>query len=338
MVIQPAKRKRGRPRKDASLKQAEAARMPGSEGRTAYPSQRASRTRGPECVMGEAVTGFVESTFGSGYLLNVRIGNSKTYMRGVVFKPGHCAPITAENDVAPHLPMIRRSNVCFTVEKQGQSHMQTAAVVPSKRKRALVTAPSKRKRAPVPVPPVTTVATVALQPATYPNELQVSDYEDLDVHMVEPLSILPPGRDIPVGQVFVPALTYPSCEAGSEQYDDGSVGQDKNHKPETATDIDTQGTSRALEALIEGAEELLKSSPENSALDETGINYEPFLTESVHIEPMINYGAGRMTELLKAFEDNSSERQLHFAEPPPSFELHETPTTATSDSVQGSVP
>ncbi|KAH6768008.1 AT hook motif-containing protein, partial [Perilla frutescens var. frutescens] len=195
MSIQPAKRKRGRPRKDAHLiKQAEAARTPVSEGGTAHLSQRANRTKGTECMVGQAVTGFIEATFDSGYLLTVRIGNSNTNLRGVVFKPGHCVPITAENDIAPHAQMIRRSDVRFPADNPGPSpgrgvHMQTAAVVPSKRKHAPVPQVS-------PAPPV---------PATYPSGSQTSD---IDVHMVEPLSMLPPGRAIPVGQVFAAAQPY----------------------------------------------------------------------------------------------------------------------------------
>ncbi|KAH6778499.1 hypothetical protein C2S52_005947 [Perilla frutescens var. hirtella] len=330
MSIQPAKRRRGRPRKDANLKVAEAAPTAGSEGGTAYLSQRANRTKGTECMVGQAVTGFIEATFDSGYLLTVRIGNSNTNLRGVVFKPGHCVPITAENDIAPHAQMIRRSDVRFPVNNQGRSpgpgvHMQTAAVVPSKRKHA-------------PVPQVSTVASVARHQQT----------SDIDVHVVEPLSMLPPGRALPVGQVFVAAQPYPNCQLGSEQYDDGSfnkdnseVGQDENHNPKTTTGIDTQKTSQASDTVTEdAAEESLKSSPENSNVvseDETGNTYEPFPTESSHIEPLFNYGTGRMTELLKALQENSKERQMRFAEQPPS-EIHETSTRDSVPEKQGSIP
>ncbi|XP_057809815.1 protein METABOLIC NETWORK MODULATOR 1-like [Salvia miltiorrhiza] len=314
LLIQPAKRRRGRPRKDASLKPAGAAHTPGSEGGIAYLSQRTNRTRETECMVGQAVTGFVEATFDSGYLLTVRIGNSSTNLRGVVFKPGHCAPITAENDVAPHAQMIRRSDVRFTFENQSQSpglgiDMRTsAAVVPSKHKHA------PPGRAPA-APSVSAVAPVAPQPITHASY----DNGDADVHMVEPLSMLPP-----VGQVFVPMQPYPSCQVapGIQQRDDGSF-----HKG-TPIDIDAKSPSQTSDTKIM---ESLKSSPENSAVvseqDTPGGN-EPFLIESSHTEPLFNYGTGRMTELLKALQENSKETRV---------QIDKQPTSATQVEFHNSV-
>ncbi|CAI9787822.1 unnamed protein product [Fraxinus pennsylvanica] len=44
-------------------------------------------------MVGQAVTGVVEGAFGAGYVLNVRIGNSNTTLRGVVLEPGHYIPV-----------------------------------------------------------------------------------------------------------------------------------------------------------------------------------------------------------------------------------------------------
>lgn len=334
MSVQPAKRRRGRPRKDPSLKQVEAAHTPGSEGGIAYLSQRANRTRGTECMVGQAVTGFIEATFDSGYLLTVRIGNSSINLRGVVFKPGHCVPITAENDVAPHAQMIRRSDVRFTVENQGQSPglgigMQTGGVVSSKRKHA---PPRTARAVPQPV-----------------SGSQASHHGDADVHMVEPLSMLPPGRSIRAGQVFVAMQSYPSCQVapGSPRNNGGlsnkgtsEVVQNENHKTKTTTtDIDIQGTSQTSDTRIEDAEESLKSSTENSEQEIEDTN-EPFPTESSHREPLFNYGAGRMTELLKA-QENSKERQVQMAGQPASatqVEFHETAMGESVPRNQASVP
>lgn len=308
MSVQPAKRRRGRPRKDSSLKQAEAARTPGSEAGTPYPSQRGNRTKGTECMVGQAVTGFIEATFDSGYLLSVRIGNSNINLRGVVFKPGHCVPITAENDIAPHAQMIRRSDIRFTVEKQGRSpglgsSMQTGGVVRSKRKRA---------------PPRT--APAVPQPV---GGSQASHHGDADVHVVEPLSMLPPGQSIPAGQVFAAMQSYPGCQVapGSQQHNDGlsnkgtsEVEQHENHMPKTATT---------------DAEESLKSSTESSE-QEIEDTIESFLAESSHREPLFNYGVGKMTELLKA-QENSKERQVQMAEQPTSASQVEFHKTATGE-------
>ncbi|EPS68414.1 hypothetical protein M569_06357, partial [Genlisea aurea] len=66
-------------------------------------------TNGTESMIGRRVTGFVEATFDAGYVLSLRIGESDSSLRGLVFKPGCIVPITEANDIAPHLPMIQRS-------------------------------------------------------------------------------------------------------------------------------------------------------------------------------------------------------------------------------------
>ncbi|KAG6384309.1 hypothetical protein SASPL_155881 [Salvia splendens] len=302
MFVQPAKRRRGRPRKYPSLKQAEAAHTPSSEGGIAYLSQRSDRTKETESMVGQSVTGVVEATFDSGYLLTVRIGNSSTKLKGVVFKPGHCAPITAQNDVAPHVQMIKRSDVHFNFENQSQT-----PVVPSKRKYA------PPGRAPA-APPASSVAPVAPQPISYPNGSQDCNTGDADVHMVEPLSMLPPGRSIPVGQVFVPVQPYPNCQVapGSQQHDNGLFNKGN------PTDIDAKSSSQTSDTKLE---ESLKSSPENSAIVselDTGIGNKPFPTETPHTEPLCNYGAGRMTELLKVLQENSKENLVQVGEQPAS--------------------
>ncbi|KAG6407293.1 hypothetical protein SASPL_130280 [Salvia splendens] len=257
-------------------------------------------------MVGQSVTGVIEASFDSGYLLTVRIGYSSTNLRGVVFKPGHCAPITAQNDVAPRVQMIRRSDVHFNFENQSQT-----PVVPSKRKYA---PPGRAPAAPV-----------APQPISYPNGSQDCNNGDADVHMVEPLSMLPPGRSIPVGQVSLPVQPYPSCQVsqGSQQHDNGSFNKG------TPTDIDAKTSSQTSDTKLE---ESLKSSPENSAIVselDTGIGNEPFPTETPHTEPLCNYGAGRMTELLKALQENSKETPV---------KVDEQPTSATQVEIEDTVP
>lgn len=322
--VQPAKRRRGRPRKDPSLKHAEAAHIPVSEVVKEYPPQRADRTRAIECMVGQAVTGVVEATFDSGYLLTVRIGSSNTNLRGVVFKPGHCVPITAENDVAPQVQMIRRNDVHFAVENQGwppghEIALQKAAVVPSKRKYA----PSKTAPAVPPVGLTGTVVPVVPQPVSYPTGLQTSDHGDADVQMVEPLSMLPPDRSIPVSQIFVAAQPHSSHQVApgiQQDDDDGSfnkgaseVGQDEKHKPMIATDIDASGSSQTSDIKIEDGKEALKCSTEDSGIvskQEIGSTNEPFPSESSHPasvkEPLFDYETGRMTELLKVSQSTKT--------------------------------
>ncbi|GLT59388.1 hypothetical protein SLA2020_322090 [Shorea laevis] len=73
-----------------------------------------------DMMVGQVVNGVIEAAFDAGYLLTVRVGNSKTTLRGVVFKPGHVVPVSAENDVAPNVPMIRRNVIPFPKERNGQ--------------------------------------------------------------------------------------------------------------------------------------------------------------------------------------------------------------------------
>ncbi|KAM7498875.1 hypothetical protein LguiA_023289 [Lonicera macranthoides] len=123
----PAKRKRGRPRKDPSLSRLDIARPPpgfeavnGNQSRQVDPIEDSN-----DGVVGQAVNGVVEAVFDAGYLLAVKIGNSNTSLRGVVFKPGHYTPVTAENDVAPHLQMIRRNEIHFPMDQtRGRGHNQ----------------------------------------------------------------------------------------------------------------------------------------------------------------------------------------------------------------------
>lgn len=109
--VLPLKRGRGRPRKDPNLKQVKTALgPPGFDGAKGIRPIEVDRIDVNENMVGQAVTGVVEVTFAAGYILNVRIGNSNTTLRGVVLKPGHCVPITDENDIAPHVQMIGRND------------------------------------------------------------------------------------------------------------------------------------------------------------------------------------------------------------------------------------
>ncbi|XP_073009502.1 uncharacterized protein [Typha latifolia] len=62
-------------------------------------------------LLGKAVSGILDGTFDSGYLLTVRVGSSGPVFKGVVFDPRISVPLSPENDVAPLLPMLRRNDV-----------------------------------------------------------------------------------------------------------------------------------------------------------------------------------------------------------------------------------
>lgn len=107
----PIKRKRGRPRKDESLS------LSGS-----LASERVSKSRSrnvsskdslENSLMGQTVSGVVDGSFDSGYLLTVKVGGTGTMLRGIVFDPGHCVPVTDANDVAPQVNMVKRNIISF---------------------------------------------------------------------------------------------------------------------------------------------------------------------------------------------------------------------------------
>ena len=113
----PMKRKRGRPRKDESLlssKKKPATPEPDSIKKN---KESASTSGGGvnDVMVGQMVTGVIEGSFDAGYLLNVKLGDTDTLLRGVVFLPGRFTPISAANDVAPHVKMYNRKDIPIPV-------------------------------------------------------------------------------------------------------------------------------------------------------------------------------------------------------------------------------
>ncbi|KAL3508495.1 hypothetical protein ACH5RR_027896 [Cinchona calisaya] len=337
--VLPVKRKRGRPRKDQSLNRLGVFRVPpGFEGVKENKSQKADKIDDKDGMVGQAVTGVVEASFDAGYLLTVRIGNSHTILRGVVFKPGHYVPVTSENDVAPHVEMIQRSEVNLPLYNQTQSSnpsrerndhygssYQSANMVVSKVKSASPTA------GPL-VPPVGargTVVPVVLQPfgplngppAANQVILDASASKGRNVVTVEPLAMLPPDKpvsscqfQVPTGQKLpsqvqcsnqVAAGNFP-IENGSHNEGASMVAQRKDAQEVKPTSVlrqgepitGSQGSSQSSETHVDTD----KSSAGTSHMD-TGQDIGNIQLPSV-LKPMNNHGTGRMTELLQALQEN----------------------------------
>ncbi|XP_031495136.1 uncharacterized protein LOC116260788 [Nymphaea colorata] len=105
-----AKRKRGRPRKDENLLNSDNASV---VGRVRRRRRKADSTYSDNAMVGQIVSGVLDGSFDSGYLLTVRVGDTHTVLRGVVFEPGRSVPITAANDVAPHVKIFERAEVAI---------------------------------------------------------------------------------------------------------------------------------------------------------------------------------------------------------------------------------
>ncbi|KAL6553402.1 hypothetical protein OROGR_007244 [Orobanche gracilis] len=351
--IHPLKRRRGRPPKDPNLKRPAPIHIPPDlDGVKHYLPSRSDPTASPQSLVGQSVSGVVEATLDAGYLLNVRIGNSPTNFRGIVFKPGHYVPVTAENDVAPHLQMIKRNDLYAPTADNLAIQM-----VPPKRKYK-----SRRAALSSVVPPVGVrgnVVPVVLQPVNnYPNGLpnsnqppprtgQVLNFGDKDVHMVEPLSMLPSDRSIPAGQIFLGGQLHASHRV-SRQTSDHTNEKEPFHEEEKvkttmeSSEVENGGSSETSDSLNENGEECLKSPMGESdsgtflSTQETGNCTEQFSTEalgnvSVVTKPVFSCGPGRMIELLQAVEENKKEGHERFSDQPtPSSKvgLREPPTTA----------
>lgn len=102
-----AKRKRGRPRKDVSMTQGE--------------SSRGTNPKEDVNLVGKSVSGVVEGSFEAGFIINVKVKDSDTRLRGLVFARGKVVPVTPENDVAPHVKMIVREEIKNQTDDRYQS-------------------------------------------------------------------------------------------------------------------------------------------------------------------------------------------------------------------------
>ncbi|MCD7451689.1 hypothetical protein HAX54_013072, partial [Datura stramonium] len=119
-TILPAKRRRGRPRKDGGVAKRGNLQSPVMtpapesikkvQQNAVEVGQKDGNTGGGNNVVGQMVSGVVDGRFDAGYFITVRVGNSGTTLRGLVFQPGRFAPITPANDVAPSATMYHRNH------------------------------------------------------------------------------------------------------------------------------------------------------------------------------------------------------------------------------------
>ncbi|KAJ0083107.1 hypothetical protein Patl1_11117 [Pistacia atlantica] len=116
----PVKRKRGRPRKDDTQIQGE--NLPGSDIIKKNKQIVGASSAAIDDMVGQVVSGVIEGSFDAGYLLNVKVGDTETQLRGVVFLPGWFTPITAANDVAPNAKMYKRKEVPIPVQNLQTRH------------------------------------------------------------------------------------------------------------------------------------------------------------------------------------------------------------------------
>ncbi|KAK8618302.1 hypothetical protein V6N13_132297 [Hibiscus sabdariffa] len=119
----PMRRKRGRPRKDEIVQGDNSPVTPASEILNKNKLSVETSDSASDDMVGQMVSGVIEGSFDAGYLLNVKVGETNTHLRGVVFLPGRFTPVTAANDVAPQAKMHKRKEIPFPfVGPQGHLH------------------------------------------------------------------------------------------------------------------------------------------------------------------------------------------------------------------------
>ncbi|KAI5057793.1 hypothetical protein GOP47_0027808, partial [Adiantum capillus-veneris] len=67
-------------------------------------------TTSSDMNVGQQVHGVVDGMFDAGYLVTVRVGDTETMFRGVVFGPGLSLPLNRDNDVAPKLKRMNHDD------------------------------------------------------------------------------------------------------------------------------------------------------------------------------------------------------------------------------------
>lgn len=339
------KRKRGRPRKDRSQNPGKSYYVPrkrdqnhnhgegapvppGFEevnGNQQPPSVDATKSNKEDSVVGQIVTGVIEAVFEAGYLLSVRVGDSDTSLRGVVFKPGHYVPVSAENDVAPSLQMIRRNEVPFPSRNQGHKrrgrersdhhagHPSNGS--PTSNQLARVRATQMAIVAAQPPHPVGergTVVPVILQPVSLSNGA---------TPVVEAPPIASQPAHLAASKSKQPPLTQEAAPKGS-QTDSGSASQPFD---------DLVCAAKRMQGSPESAETRSDSGQSSKVLPNTsGLTPEQVqdLSKPLLVKPLqaIRSGppdqsapiphtfperrTGKMTELLLAVQENLMERQM----------------------------
>ncbi|KAL9236313.1 hypothetical protein vseg_010999 [Gypsophila vaccaria] len=345
------KKKRGRPKKDPSLYPPKPAYVPKkrmlsqnySESAPVPPGfeeENGSHPRPVDAIndnrtdsmIGQSVVGVIEAVFDAGYLLSVRVGDSDTCLRGVVFKSGHYVPVSAENDLAPGLPMIKRNEVPIPVGSQtqklkprGRKRSDQLAVYQSNGSPASSQAASIRARE------------LAIVPAQPPRPDPLESRGLLVPVLLQPVKLsngaMPPVEVRPVAsqpahlaasrrKLVIPShVVQEASPRGSETYS-GLVSRPFEELVSVANNL--KGSPHSADSQNDSAKSFAKMLPNYSGLtqEEADDFSRPLYVEplqAIHsglgnrsapmLQPFSERSTGKMTELLLAVQENLKERQ-----------------------------
>ncbi|XP_012070809.1 uncharacterized protein LOC105632949 isoform X3 [Jatropha curcas] len=332
-AIVPVKRKRGRPRKyprpdpnHGGNAHASRNQNPNHGGSSRVPpgfvrvNGNQPRQEDPvidanDVMVGQVVHGVIEAAFDAGYLLSVRVGNSETTLRGVVFKPGHYVPVSADNDVAPGVQMIRRNEIQFPRENNPQVHSHNR----SRERNGTVHAP----RATNPVVPK-----IRQQ---VPSVGSQSSSPGISRGNVVPVVLQPIDLSNGVAGELSSVATQPAHAVGSKGKQALDAAQPSNGSPpanqlqaiETQLlHFQSQNNHQVMSTGIQKEAGLNQNSAEAAEDDDSSadlpLSVEPLQSvqpvlnnhPAVLSRPLENYRTGKMTELLQVLQENMPQNQV----------------------------
>ncbi|XP_043807487.1 uncharacterized protein LOC110602414 isoform X4 [Manihot esculenta] len=336
-AIIPMKRKRGRPRKyprpilghgrdvhasvDLNPNHGSSSHVPpgfvGVNGNQPCQVDRANFAS--DAMVGQIVHGVIEAAFDAGYLLSVRVSNSETTLRGVVFKPGRFVPVSTDNDVAPGVQMIRRNEIPLPQENYAQVHtprsrerngtVHTAQPVTSKGKQ---------------VPSIASQTPVISRGNVVPVVLQPVDLSNGNASEPSSIATQPADAVASKGKQVLDAA-HPlngSTPTNQVQAVENQLlhfqSQDKYQSMPSGTQKEP-GVNQNLAQAQQEAEAQSMKLPEDD-VDDTNqpLSVEPLQSVQpvLHNHPAVvsrtldNYRTGKMTELLqKVLQENMTENQ-----------------------------
>ncbi|CAL1354241.1 unnamed protein product [Linum trigynum] len=347
-AIVPVKRRRGRPRKHPKVDHLDHSRTSHSNfssGGGVNGSHQPNSVNNNDIMLGQPVVGVIEAVFDAGYLLSVRIGNSGTNLKGVVFKPGHYIPVSAENDIAPDVRMIPRNEFPIprevntpirrrryrTRERNGTSRVTPRAVassgnqvLPLITQTAASPGISRGNVVPVVLHPVTTVS----------NGVAINTSEPSSVAMAPHLmTAISKGKGVP-NVAADPLLSGPSsfaqqlAEAEKQAQTSFVYNSSTTTKPQhDAGGKCTQsaaGSGLAMGDDEEEEDEYQEDDDDEDDEEDDDDTDQPLTVEPLRsIQPNLNnppadvsaqhmgsYMTGKMTELLQVVQKNVMENQV----------------------------
>ncbi|KAJ0045480.1 hypothetical protein Pint_04158 [Pistacia integerrima] len=334
----PIKRKRGRPRKlprlnhgenavrrDQNLNRRENAhKPPGFESVNGNHSHQVDSNNDTNDVMvGQVVHGVIEAAFDAGYLLTVKVGNSETTLRGVVFKPGHYVPVSADNDVAPNVQMVRRNQIPFPAD----NHNHARGSNPRSRERSeqhvnsyrsgttnLGASKSKQTTSAVvqtsqPVIPRNNIAPVVLQSVNLSNGGGFAS-QPTSVATQDPCPEFFKGKQV-METVHLSNGSIPSNQvqtAGSQPVQVQNDFQGKSFSGIQAPSQSAETQTGDVKDETGNTDQALSIEPLQA------VQPSPTAQSAFLSKPFENFRTGKMTELLRAVQENMMENQVHQAE------------------------